>query len=1100
MREGKADGNDAGEAETCERDERCYKCRAMIPPTNRSALRAEARNHATEPARLRALAKSGCAREVAANPNTPSDLLLKLAARHFDAFLTNPVLPLLLLEDPGFCLKIPASALRRLLRREQMPPTFLQTLARHPDPEVRGAARLHVAAPAVASPAAELDAALHGLPSRCGTLPTLLRLDLMPLWLLEPLGGATDNELRREVLATLQRRRAQDERADRLWRLLERGGLRPRAVNTWTGMAPNLTTDELERLARGGPVARWQAAQHPLTPPAMLQRLAADRTMRVALAALRNRSLPEAAMWAYAGAPDEARRLALARNPACPANLLDQLAHDRAKAVRAVVARHRAASDATLSRLAGDAEKSVVLAVLGNPRTGPASLEVLSRSPDPLIRAGVARHPCTPIEVCERLAMDTETRVRSALAQTGNVTVELFIRLCCDADSAVAHGARFRRGMPSACRYALFTLPNSPEELAAVLRDWKPRPPRLPAAPPPLPPWKPRRSYWRESLTREEYDRIHRAMKADTTADELAELARDPLHQVREKVAWNTRTPPEILRQLATDPDQRVRERMGFNSSTPPDVLRRLATDAVPQVRQFAAYHKGCPPDVLTALAASDDSSVRCAVAGNPGTPPDTLRGQAGDAACHTSLARNPSVPPEVLAELWRSAKADCRELLALNPSLPAALLREIAAAPEEALRINAAKNLSLPTTDAERLVDDPAPAVRRAVAERGDLREATYQRLAAEPTPGMAAVLAQNVRTPPAILLNYARHPEPAVHTALAYNSATPLEALLILADNPDLRIHLQARQSQPPELKAKLEANAQPSASRVHELLKDPAANLAKLEAIAREGTDEERSTLKHSDSTPEAILLALARSPKVDDRRHLAYRRRLPLAVAVALARDEDPVTRAEAAKRHRLPEEILCELLADTALPDYARRWMRTSLAQRWDTPAPVLVQIAREETARVKNGHRIRSSRYRSLGRDDAVLATVAERKEVPVEVFEDALGCTYPPFQAAMLQRPDLPPAWRTFIENVTLRSSVRGAARIARLAALAHPRVPPADLNHFAEGGGWLERYAVTHNSAAPEELLTVLAGDANILVREAARARLAELQRSKS
>ena len=82
------------------------------------------------------------------------------------------------------------TALRRLLRNKQLPATFLQTLTRHPDAEVRGAAKLHMAAPVAADQSAELDAALHAL-------PTLLRLDLLPVWLLEPLGGAANNELRR---------------------------------------------------------------------------------------------------------------------------------------------------------------------------------------------------------------------------------------------------------------------------------------------------------------------------------------------------------------------------------------------------------------------------------------------------------------------------------------------------------------------------------------------------------------------------------------------------------------------------------------------------------------------------------------------------------------------------------------------------------------------------------------------------------------------------------------------------------------------------------------------------------------------------------------
>ncbi len=1072
----------------------------MNAPHRKPSLRADAGNPATPPGQLRELARRGCAKEVAANPNTPVDLLLKLAPRHFEAFLANPVLPLLLLEDPGFCLKISVTALRRLLRNKQLPATFLQTLARHPDAEVRGAAKLHMAAPVPADKSVELDAALHALPTRCGSLPTLLRLDLLPLWLLEPLGGAANNELRREVLATLQRRR--DEPSQVLWRLLERGGLRPPAVDTWTGMAPDLTAEELERLARGGPMARWQAAQHPLTPSVMLQRLAADAFARVALAALGNRSTPETTLWAYAGSSDERCRLQITRNPACLPRLLDQLSHDRSATVRAAVARHRATDDATLSRLAGDPEKSVVLAVLGNRRTGPASLQILGQSPEASIRSAVAAHRCTPLFVAERLVEDADAGVRKALARKGNVTLEIYVRLCCDTNDTVSMSARFfRSSLPDRYKRGLYNLPNSPDELAALLRDWTPRPPGLPAPPPPLSPWKPRRTYWPEHLDREDWERVHRAMKAETPVEELTEFARDPEPKVRENVARNSGAPANLLLQLATDVCEEVRQCVSFNRATPPDALRQLCKDAVPQIRQFAAYHKSCPTDMLEALSA-DEPKVRGAVAGNPETPVETLRRLASDAACHDALARNPKVPMEVLAELWSSATADSREALAHNPSLPVPLLLEIAALPEDALRAVVAANPSLPTAAAERLADDHAPTVRRAVAARDDLPEDIFRRLAAESTPGMAKILAHNPRTPADILAGYVRHPETDVRHGIISNPATPTATLLDLADDPAMLRHLNHRADKPPELKAKLNARSSPGTNSVNGLLQAKSTPLETFEKIIREGSKEEVQALLYSDQTPEPVLLLLARSSERDHRWALLFRGHMPAAVAAILARDSDDSIRAHLACRHRLPADVLYELLADKSLPDYSQSDLRLSLARRRNTPPDVLIHIAREEVARVKDGQTERSSRFwrRRRRQKVDVLAAVAGRTEVPVALFENALACSYPPLQAALLQRLDLPPEWRTRIEDVTLTAAVQGTARLARLAALTHPRVPRADLLLLADQGNWLERYAVTQNPAAPLETLFALAADANVLVRDAAQTRLAEAQRSKS
>ena len=329
----------------------------MAAQQARQTLRSEAQDPATPPARLRELARRGFAREAAANPNTPTDLLLRLAGRHFDSFVSNPVLPLLLLEDPGFCLKITVSTLRRLLRREQLPETFLRSLERHGDAEIRAGARLHVALPHTAEADLEMAAHLRSLPVRRGMIEPLLALGAMPVWLIEPLGGASDPKIRHLVLRTLKQNPEPDAQA--LWRLLERAGLRPKAPNTWTGPASDLMASELERIASSGIAARLQAALHPRTPPAVVQRLSADECRRVRLAALGNPALPEQVLWAYAGFRDERIREKVASNPAAPEGLLDQLSADPSAKVRRRVARNRHTAESTLARLAQDPERTI---------------------------------------------------------------------------------------------------------------------------------------------------------------------------------------------------------------------------------------------------------------------------------------------------------------------------------------------------------------------------------------------------------------------------------------------------------------------------------------------------------------------------------------------------------------------------------------------------------------------------------------------------------------------------------------------------------------------------------------------------------------------
>ena len=229
-----------------------------------TSLRNEAASVATPPSRLRGLAtKFG--REVAGNPNTPTDLLLKLAGRHFEAFVANPVLPLLLLEDPGFCARIPATTLRRLLRRVEMPESFLRTLERHADGEVRDGARWHVA---TCASVGETDGAvaegLRRMPPNSGQISTLLAFGLVPARILEPLAASSNARLRNEVVAYLAK--TTDPAAVELRQFLvdagaiasERGVIRARA---------HLPEAALIRLAGGGTRARLLAARHALTPP-----------------------------------------------------------------------------------------------------------------------------------------------------------------------------------------------------------------------------------------------------------------------------------------------------------------------------------------------------------------------------------------------------------------------------------------------------------------------------------------------------------------------------------------------------------------------------------------------------------------------------------------------------------------------------------------------------------------------------------------------------------------------------------------------------------------------------------------------------------------
>ena len=66
---------------------------------------------------------------VVANPGTPHDVLFKLANQFPEQFFNNPVLNLILLENPQLLDAIPPRVLSSLVKREYCPVSFLEAAA-----------------------------------------------------------------------------------------------------------------------------------------------------------------------------------------------------------------------------------------------------------------------------------------------------------------------------------------------------------------------------------------------------------------------------------------------------------------------------------------------------------------------------------------------------------------------------------------------------------------------------------------------------------------------------------------------------------------------------------------------------------------------------------------------------------------------------------------------------------------------------------------------------------------------------------------------------------------------------------------------------------
>lgn len=1084
----------------------------MKSPSAKQSLRAEARNPATPAGRLRELARVGCAREVAGNPNAPVDLLLKLAARQFEAFLANPVLPLLLLEDPGFFLKLSPASLRRLLRREQLPETLLASLLRHGDAEVRDCAALHVQQ--AKSAGDHGDAVRRGLAEvRADTaaLPELFDLGLVPAWLSEPLAGTANAELRDFVVAVLER--GPEAEIAALGKLYRRAGAALPRQGKPSRPDSALNAEEMRRLASGGPWVRGVAARHPKTPPESLARLARDPVLAVRVSALRHPFTPEEALWAGSAAVLPILRRAVARNPAATDAMLARLASDPDPTVRRAVAAHRYLEPKALTVLAGDADAAIRESVARHRLTAPDVLEKLSADAEARVRRAAAKNPMTPPGTFARLAADPEVSVRTMMAQRRDLPDDLLCQLACDASDHARHCARFNRSNSHDLIGELLHLPNDLEAVRRAVARGKRRLAKR-VAPKPF-----ARRYhfsfptrrWKEPRNPQHSEQHSAAHDPATPPEELARLVAHGDHWILETVASNPGAPVALLRELYHHSriTWRLYWHLAQNPNTPADLLAKLAKQPNSTCRSFLCWNKAAPLELLVALARDAEASVRCSVAGLERTPVATLAAMCDDPdeSVQKALLANSAVPwaaverwlPRVERDLeWRQRLAQRTDL---PPEWRVRLLRDA----EVPVRLAFARNACQVPEDFEVLANDPELSVRHALAQFSVTWNAeTLERMAQGDDPMRLAMVARAHHLPPALGERLATHPAEEVRAALASNHATSDAALLKLAGDsaPQVRQALRCHPRCPPEeVDAWLTAGFT-EANEIYSVLNCPGMRERHHRKLLASGNEDWRRAVVSNERTPLAILEEFYSGEDLKSVDWLARKRRLPDRLYEAIiTRDEEGSLRHYTALSYHTPRAV-AERIALTGKPDnFWERRTRVALARQKDAHPEFLCQLLDYVLAAPKPRYYRSSRMRRHYDHPDAdVLAVLAGRMEIPMARLEPLLVAENPLTRRALIARSDLPPEWRARMQTAALDCAVNGRTSWARLAALCHPETKPDALRAFARTGRWLERLAVARNPAAPVDALELLAADSNRVIRAEASARLKALQRSKS
>ncbi|WP_337868476.1 hypothetical protein [Meiothermus sp.] len=944
----------------------------------------EAQNPQTAPERLRALASTRSPevrRAVARNPNTPEDVLLRLAVHFPEEVLGNPLIDLLLLVNPNWLAEIPGYARNRLLGHPQTPPHFLRWAAREGDPVALLALLQNPSAPpelvepltnhglpAVAE-AARLHGALETSPLERALwwseadmdyleLRQMVLLGLAPAWIAPRIAGEPDTGLRlalleqahlpKEVLAAFLfdedeavRRAARQhpstppEAAELLDRLegqlpveipieaLAQGtipvgtgsgpytqgtipvgtGSGPYTQGTipfGTAAPPQYTPGTIPFGTGGSPYTQshyWMRqllAQHPQTPPHLLERFLTDDDWRV--------------------------RGALARNPALPAHWLLQLAQDGDREVRQWAATHPRTPSAALERLACDEYEEVRKAAAANPSAPRRVLELFERAQaqdaaltaeelERMARLGewarrlAVAHPNTPSETLERCKGDPDWHTRLAVARNPKTPPATLAAMAGDSDPDVRQAVAVHRHTPL-------------ESLEGLARDEQPD------------------------------VRAQVAQNPRTPPNLLQLLAQDDHWRVRQAVAANLSTPPQVLEQLAQDPDRDVRQAVADNPQVPETALEPLfagwfakleAPMSLVELYRRARNLEALGPELLDKLAQGSDWAMRLA-ARHPCTPPETLRtlAQDEDWRVRQAVATHPVPPPELLSLLAGDPDADVRRAVAAHPQVTGEILERLCADEQQDIRLQAAKHpgapplaLAILLADADETVRQAAQAHPRAPAELVELYRraealdpslegAFLQRLAGQ-TLWSRGLAAQNPSTPPEALHELIRDSEWSVRQAAAKNPALTPKMLAVLAQDTDRDVR-QAVAQHP----------------------RTPAATLAEL--------------LRDVD---ENVRLSALRNPNLEPASLERYRAQLVLQGS----RSRFTLNRAVALSRPEIPPHELAKV-RHWAAPE----WMvRYAVAQNPHTPRPILERLAQDANRLVRAAAARRLAQGESTG-------------------------------------------------------------------------------------------------------------------------------------
>ncbi len=502
-------------------------------------------------------------------------------------------------------------------------------------------------------------------------------------------------------------------------------------------------------------------------------------------------------------------------------------------------------------------------------------------------------------------------------------------------------------------------------------------------------------------------------------------------------------------------------------------LLEELSTDEAHEVREAVARNERTPIPVLERMAQTTEEGILC------------------------ELAANAQTPVAIIRRLAAGASPKRREHLALNKALPPEICAQLLHDPEYRVRWHLVKNPNLPGAELEIFLQDQEPIIRsearRLCALAGKPVELSEEWCAAS----LAAALQQG-KMSPETLARAQQDPDPAIRAALARHSALDGDWAKGLMEDANEQVvwGLFENPKCPAEFLERQIAALTGISNHTYHLLRSPALTEAHWQALVSHPKVEVRRSVVLSEVTPVQCLVAMAGDADRSVRNLSACNSNLPPPLIEAIIARGDPHALDNLVRHGKTPWEVILGIVRrQEQLEGFFEKRTRAAVVRDRRAAPEFLLEMLEREIAWHTAAKQRRRRRYRPTDyeREHHVLVELLRLTALPVSAFAALQNHSDLEVRRALLARPDLPVEWREAMRRQTLEFAWNGPALFARVAALVHPTAPPAILRKAVEQGRWVERYAVTQNSAITAELCAQLCQDSNAVVRRAARARQA-------